>query len=183
MAKVKIVVSGVPIGQSFIVPYNHKDGLQHYPAGHAKAKQPVIYSIAKYEVEVVGGNKYHAVRFGLVNKGTLESTRVSDAGLSAERTTYPTWVPGYSPHSFAGSAYAGAWRLIPAKGFLIHEGADGRAGQVGGSLGCIEILDGGWAPFMEELKAKAKENWATIGAKQLLEVAIKRASSPIATLI
>jgi hypothetical protein len=42
MAKVKIIVSGVPIGQSFIVPYSHKDGLQHYPAGHVKAKQPVI---------------------------------------------------------------------------------------------------------------------------------------------
>jgi hypothetical protein len=183
MSGVTVRITGRVAGTSFIVPYSHTDGLQKYPAGHLKAGQPVIYRINKYEVLVEGGRKYQAIRFGLQNKGTINHSRTSDAGLSSPRTVHPEWVPGYSPHSFRGGAYAGAWRLLPGKGFLVHEGADTRIGQVGGSLGCVEILDGGWRVFMDELKSICGQPWATIAARRLMTVIVEHASYPTATLV
>ena len=183
MPSVVVKISGKETGTSRIVPYSHADGLQNYPAGHAKSGQPVIYKINKYEIVVVGGGKYDAIRFGLQNKGTLSPSRVADAGLTSPRTVHPTWVVGYSPHSFRGGPYAGAWRILPGKGFLIHEGADSRVGQVGGSLGCVEVLDGGWSVFMDELKAMSGESWPNIASKRLLTVEVASASYPIATLV
>lgn len=183
MPSVKVKITGVIRGTSLIVPYSHTGGLQRYPVGHAKAGQPVIYKINKYQVKVVNGNTYDAVRFGLQNKGTIEPQRVADAGLSTARTVHPSWVAGYSPHSFAGGAYAGAWRLLPGKGFLIHEGANSTAGQVGGSLGCVEILDGGWNAFMDELKTICKVPWPAIAAQRLMTVDVDFAQPPTATLV
>lgn len=183
MTRATVKISGRVTGTALIVPFGHAEGLQHYPAGHAKAGQPVLYRINKYEVTVIGGGKYHAVRFGLQNTGALRSTRVSDAGLSAAHTVHPSWVPGYSPHSFRGGPYAGAWRLLAGKGFLIHEGADSRVGQVGGSLGCIEVLDGAWSTFMDELKALCRADWPSIARHQLLTVHIEPAPYPTAILV
>lgn len=183
MPGVTVKITGRVTGTSFIVPYSHTDGLQKYPVGHLKAGQPVIYRINKYEILVVGGRKYEAIRFGLQNKGTITPSRSSDAGLSSPRTVHPTWVPGYSPHSFRGGAYAGAWRLLPDKGFLVHEGADTRTGQVGGSLGCVEILDGGWRVFMDELKSICGQPWPAIATQRLMTVIVEHASYPTATLV
>lgn len=183
MRRVTVRITGKATGTSLIVPYSHAAGLQYYPAGHAKAGQPVIYRINKYELVVVGARKYDVVRFGLQNTSTLSATRVSDAGLSAAHTVNASWVAGYSPHSFRGGPYAGAWRLLPGKGFLIHEGADSRRGQVGGSLGCVEVLDGGWSGFMDELKTACAASWADIGSRGLMTVVVEPVSYPIATLV
>ena len=183
MAQVTVKVTGKVTGTSLIVPYSHANGLQYYPARHPKAGQPVLYRINKYEMVVAGGGTYQAVRFGLQNTGDLSRARVSDAGLSAARTLHPTWVPGYSPHSFRGGPYAGAWRLLPGKGFLIHEGADSRLGQVGGSLGCVEVLDGGWSVFMDEVKKICGSDWPNIGSRSLMTVEMEAASFPTATLV
>ena len=183
MAAVTVRITGTVVGTSFIVPYSHTDGLQQYPAGHAKAGQAVVYQIAKYEMAVVGGGTYAVIRFGLQNKGTIVRTRTADAGLTSPRTVNPTWVPGYSPHSFHGGPYEGAWRILPGKGFLIHEGADTRAGQVGGSLGCVEVLDGGWSVFMDELKSSCGQPWPIIANRHLLKVVVEHGSYPTATLV
>lgn len=183
MPSVTVRITGKVTGTSLIVPYSHDGGLQKYPAGHPKAGQLVVYRISKYELLVVGGGRYDAVRFGLQNKGTIAATRISDAGLTLPRTVHPTWVAGYSPHSFRGGPYAGAWRILPGKAFLIHEGADSRAGQVGGSLGCVEVLDGGWPVFMDELKTICGQPWPTIASKRLMSVVVEAAGYPTATLV
>jgi hypothetical protein len=183
MPSATVTITSKITGTSLIVPYSHADGLQIYPASHAKAGEPVIYRINKYQMLVNGTSKYEVIRFGLQNKGTYAATRVSDAGLTLGRTVHPTWVSGYSPHSFAGGPYAGAWRILPGKGFLVHEGADESLGQVGGSLGCVEVLAGKWSGFLTEVKTACGQDWPTIGKKGLMNLVIEAASSPTATLV
>lgn len=179
--KILIVITGKSKGNTFIVPYSHAAGLQM----DAKTGEPIIYKVAWYEVRIHGGGNYRAVRFGLQNKGNVPppASRVCDAGLSAGRTCAPVWVPGYRPHSFAGASRAGAWRLMPGKGFLIHEGADSTKKQVGGSLGCVEILDGGWNPFLDELEKLGGQSCASLGAAGRLSVKIEAAPFPVATRV
>jgi hypothetical protein len=183
MATVSVKLTNKVVGTSLIVPFNHSQGLQLYPAGQAKAGQPVIYQINKYEMVVNGSTKYEVVRFGLQNNGTISPSRVSDAGLTAPRTVHPSWVPGYSPHSFTGGPFAGAWRILPGQGFLIHEGANEALGQVGGSLGCVEVLGGKWPDFLNELKTVCGVDWPTIGARGLIELTVEAGSYPTATLV
>jgi hypothetical protein len=183
MATVSVNLTNKVVGTSLIVPYNHSQGLQRYPAGNAKAGQPVIYRINKYEMVVNGSTNYHVVRFGLQNNGTISPSRVSDAGLSAPHTVHPSWVPGYSPHSFSGGPFAGAWRILPGKSFLIHEGANESLGQVGGSLGCVEVLGGRWPDFLNELKTVCGVDWPTIGDRGLMNLTIEAGSYPTAALV
>jgi hypothetical protein len=183
MATVSIKLTNKVVGKSLIVPFNHSQGLQLYPASHAKAGQPVIYRINKYEMVVNGSTKYEVVRFGLQNNGKIPTSRVSDAGLTASRTVHPSWVPGYSPHSFTGGPFAGAWCILPGKGFLIHEGANEASGQVGGSLGCVEVLGGKWPDFLNELKTVCGVDWPIIGARGLMNLTIEAGSYPTATLV
>src|SRR6266852_4275243 len=142
--EVHVVITARIIGRTWVVPYSHGAGLELYVERGVQTNKPVIYEVPSYELRVEGGGKYKAVRFGLQNKGRMPPPPFChcDAGLWAEHPCTPTWVPGYSPHSFRGGPWAGAWRLLPGRGFLIHEGADTRVGYVGGSLGCVEILDG-----------------------------------------
>lgn len=176
---IEVVITGITKGDAFIIPYSHADGLQ-FTGG-----KPVVYRVPWYEVRVEGGGSYRAIRFGLRNRGQTPppAVRPCDAGLSAGRTCTPTWVPGYSPHSFAGGSRAGAWRLLPGKGFLIHEGADGNKGQIGGSLGCVEILDGQWNGFLGELEALGGQTCPSLGATGRLKVKIEPATYPVATLV
>jgi hypothetical protein len=183
MAKVSVKLTNKVVGTSLIVPFNHTQGLQMYPPGHAKAGQPVIYRINKYEMVVNGSTKYEVVRFGLQNKGTIASRRTSDAGLSAAHSVNPSWVPGYSPHSFTGGPFAGAWQILPGKGFLIHEGANEALGQVGGSLGCVEVLGGKWPDFLNELKSICGVDWPAIGNRKLMVFTIEAGHFPTATLV
>jgi len=72
--------------------------------------------------------------------------------------------------------------LLPGRGFLIHEGADTRVGYVGGSLGCVEILDGGWPTFLGEIKKLSGADCAAVGKAGKLKVKIEGASLPTAKL-
>jgi hypothetical protein len=76
----------------------------------------------------------------------------------------------------------GAWQLLPGEGFLIHEGADTRDHQVGGSIGCVEILDGNWNRFLDEIEKIAGISCADIGARRAMKVTIEHAGYPTATL-
>lgn len=183
MATVAVTLTNKVVGTTLIVPFSHSEGLQRYPAGHPKGGQPVIYRIHKYELVVDGSKKYEVVRFGPQNKGTISASRVSDAGLTAARKVHPSWVPGYSPHSFSGGPFAGAWRILPGKGFLIHEGANESLGQVGGSLGCVEVLGGKWADFLNTIRNVCGTDWGTIGARGGMHLTIEAGSYPTATLV
>jgi hypothetical protein len=44
-----------------------------------------------------------------------------------------------------------AWVLSPPKTFYIHEGPNRDNRGIGGSLGCIEILDGNWDGFLQQI--------------------------------
>ena len=183
MASVSVRLTNKVVGTSLIVPFSHPQGLQRYPTGHTKAGQLVVYQINKYEMVVNGSTKYEVVRFGLQNKGTIPDSRVSDAGLNATHSVHPSWVPGYSPHSFTGGPFAGAWRILEHKDFLIHEGANEALGQVGGSLGCVEVLAGKWSSFLNELKTVCGVDWPTIGARRLMNLTIEAGTFPTATLV
>ncbi len=183
MEQVKVVITGKRVGIAPVVPYSHAAGLQLVVVNHVRTDEPVIYRVPSYEVRIHGGGVYAAVRFGLQNKGTVQKVRMCDAGISHARTCTPHWIPHYSPHSFSGTSRPGAWQLIPGRGFLIHEGADTIKGQVGGSLGCVEILDGDWNTFLSELESLAGVNATLIGAKRLLHVSIEGAPFPTATLV
>ena len=180
---VSVTVGSTVLGQTQVVPYSHREGLQYVAVRGVPTDQPLVYKVPYYDVTIQGGSSYTAVRFGLQNKGTAPKTRTCDAGLSSHRVCTPTWLPKYSPHSFNGTSRDGAWILIPGKSFLIHEGADTRIGQVGGSLGCIEILDGKWNSFLAEIEKLAKTTVTEIGKKGLLSVTIKAAPYPTATLV
>ena len=183
MPPISVKVTSNVVGTSLIIPFNYTEGLQMYPAGHSKAGQPVIYRINKYEMVVDASKSYHVVRFGLQNNGKIPASRISDAGLTAPRTVHPSWVPGYSPHSFQGGPYAGAWRILPGGGFLIHEGANEALGQVGGSLGCVEVLGGKWPDFLDTLKTVCGVDWPKIGSLGLINLTIEAGSYPTATLV
>ena len=88
-----------------------------------------------------------------VTKATSPTPQVRPCDWSyANRVCTPAWLPHYSPHSFRGSSRPGAWQLVPGQGFLIHEGANESVGEVGGSIGCIEVLDGRWNTFLAEIE-------------------------------
>jgi hypothetical protein len=182
MQHVNVVVTGKVTGFTLVAPYNHIDGLQMVVIRGKPTDQAVAYKVPKYEVRVEGGSSYDAVRFGLRNKGTTPKVRGCDAGLSHWRVCTPGWVGGYSPHSFNGSSRPGAWQLLPHRGFLIHEGANSIRGQIGGSIGCIEILDGDWNAFLGEVESLAGTNAKLISSKGLLRVLIEYAPYPNATL-
>ena len=117
MAALTVRVTGKITGNSLIIPFSHTDGLQMYPAGHRKEGQAVLYKIAKYEMSVAGGDTFDVVRFGLQNNGKIAASRRSDAGLSVHHSTHPSWVPGYSPHSFHGGPTQGPGESCTGAGF------------------------------------------------------------------
>jgi hypothetical protein len=180
---IKVVITRKHAGTTLVVPYSHAEGLQYVVTGGIRTEEPVIYRVPSYEVRVERGRTYTAVRFGLQNKGTVLKTRTCDAGIGHQHFCMPTWVPGYSPHSFTGSSRRGAWKLFPGKGFLIHEGADISKGQVGGSLGCVEVLNGDWNSFLSEIETIIGTTADAIGGKRLLKVVIEHTHFPLATLV
>jgi hypothetical protein len=180
---VSVRVTSKVVGSTLIVPFNFKDGLQTYPKGHPKAGGNPLYRVNKYAMLVNGQTQYEVIRFGLQNHGTVPKMRICDAGLRSGRTVRPSWVPGYKPHSFEATGYEGAWRIIDGKGFLIHEGPDVGQNQVGGSLGCIEVLDGRWPDFMDELINITEQQWPEIGKHRLMTLTIDATHSPTAVLV
>jgi len=180
---VVVTVTSQIVGTGMVVPYNHEQGLQTHRPAPGRPAQLVLYQVPLYEVKVEGGQRYKAVRFAVRNTGASPATRGCDTGLSHARTCTPSWVPNYSPHSFNGIARPGAWRLLPGKGFLIHEGADSRRRDVGGSIGCIEIVDGRWNAFLGDIERLAGTTCVQIGPSRLLTVKIETAPYPNARLV
>jgi hypothetical protein len=184
MARVHLTITSRMSGRAAVVPYSHEHGLQTLKnaAGQLFA---VVYIVPAYEVRIEGGATYAAVRFGLQNDGkwpVKSDTRRCDAGLYEKRTCTPSWDPTYSPHSFQGTARKGAWILLPGKGFLIHEGPDRNNNGIGGSLGCVEILDGKWNAFLQQIEKLGGGSCASIGAAGTLTVSIEAGSYPIGSL-
>jgi hypothetical protein len=67
---------------------------------------------------------------------------------------------------------------LPGKSFLIHEGANRPAGQVGGTIGCIEVLDGRWNTFLAEIEKIGGGTCQQIAAGRKLTVKIEFAQYP-----
>jgi hypothetical protein len=176
---VEVRVTATRVGMGRIVPYDHHQGLQRQSLGPGLPPRLVVYAVPLYQVLVVGAGRYKAVRFALRNNGSSPEVRGCDTGLAHLRTCEPTWIPSYRPHSFF-TPRLGAWRLIPHQGFLIHEGADSNLGRVGGSLGCVEIVDGGWVPFLEDIERLGGGTCAEISAARKLVVKIEPAIYPTA---
>jgi hypothetical protein len=175
MNAVNITVTNRQIGTGPVVPYSHRDGLLVYSGGY-KSGQPVVYTVPIYELQIAStGGTYAVVRFGLHNRGdnAAPQLRPCDSGLHETRVCTPAWLPHYSPHSFHGGSRPGAWQLLPGKGFLIHEGANRPAGQVGGTIGCIEVLDGRWNTFLAEIEKIGGGPCHQIAASRKLTVTIE----------
>lgn len=182
MNAVQITVTKRQVGTGSIVPYSHRDGLQRYGGG--QSGPPVIYTVPVYELRIESGGTYAAVRFALHNRGdnATPPIRPCDSGLHEARVCTPSWLPHYNPHSFRGGSRPGAWQLLPGRGFLIHEGANRFTGQVGGSIGCIEVLDGRWNTFLAELEKISDGGCHQIAARRQLTVKIEFAAYPHAML-
>ena len=182
MKAVEVVVKNRQSGIALIGPYSHEEGLQLYGQPGMPGRRPVKYQVPAYEVYVSGKGPFRAIRFGLRNTGgTPPARRPCDTGLSHQRVCQPTWIPTYSPRSFRGQSRPGAWQLLPGKGFLIHEGPD--LGEFGGSIGCIEILDGKWGHFLWQIEDIAGAPCAPVGASRGLTVILEAANYPVAGLI
>jgi hypothetical protein len=167
-----------------VTPYNHRDGLQFYTPLGSFETRAVRYRVPAYEVFVGSTGPFRAIRFALRNNGKPpESARPCDTGLSHERVCRPTWVPTYSPHSFRGRSRPGAWQLIHGKDFLIHEGPGPESTATGGSIGCIEILDGKWGHFLWTIEDAGNGTCAMIGAAGKLTATIEAADYPAAMLV
>jgi len=117
----------------------------------------INYEVPTYKVRIEGGSDYDAVRFGVVNKGILPPPPVMtcNTGIPHHCICHPTWKPGYNPHTVAAGIRTGAWILFPQKYYYIHEGANRLIGEVGGTIGCIEILDDRWKQFLAEIEGIA----------------------------
>lgn len=180
---VTVTVTSEVLGTGIVAPYNHEQGLQVRRPMPGTPGQLVLYQVPLYGVRIEGARTYKAIRFAVRNTGATQTTRGCDTGLSYARTCKPSWVPNYSPHSFDGIARPGAWQLLPDRGFLIHEGADSRRRQVGGSIGCIEIVDGEWNSFLADIERLSEATCAQIGRARALTVKIEAAPYPTATLV
>ena len=173
---VKVTVKAKQVGTWTTAPFSHESGLD----------MGAIYEVPIYEIAIEPKYFFKAVRFGLVNRKQKPppKSRQCDAGLTAPRTVNPTWVPHYSPHSFRGAARPGAWRILPGKQFLIHEGSADKNRSIGGSLGCIEIVGvGEWNRFLSSIESEGAATSAQIGAAQTLVLKIEQASYPFAKLL
>jgi hypothetical protein len=178
---VHVIVTGKVTGEALIAPYSHTRYIQYYEVNGVKTSRPVLYRVPSYEVRI-GRSTYDAVRFGLENTGHLPPPQMrSCVGLADAQDATPSWNAAYSPGSFTRTGRVGGWRLFPNKGWYIHEGAV-RGKNAGGSLGCIEILDGYWNDFLSEIEGLGKATCAQIAAKHTLTVTIEAAARPTAKL-
>ena len=171
--EVTVTVTSRIVGEAFVYPYQ-RTGLPDWVP---------MYVVPVYQVTVGDRWFFAAVRFGL-NPLIMPppAERICTVGISGARTVYPTWVPGYSPHSFEGGEVRGAWRLLAGKQFLIHEGPEAMdTGGLAGSLGCVEIAKDNWKIFMAGLlMATGAGSYAAIGEKRLLKVVIQGTANPVA---
>lgn len=175
---VVVTVTNKKIGTWSIAPFSDREGLE----------KDAIYDVPIYEITVGATQSFKAIRFGLVrrNQNPPPKQRICDAGLSSATEAQPTWISGYSPHSFQGQARPGAWRIFPkpAKPFLIHEGPSDSSTMIGGSLGCIEIVgQDEWDRFLGMIELFARAGCSSVGQAGALLLKIEKASYPTAELV
>lgn len=189
MNEVKVVITNQIVREKgYVIPYDHRVAphLQHYRGlnGIIFPNRYVTYEVPLYEVRIAGGARYKAIRFGLRNLGDnrIPDSRPCDTGLAQARECTPLFLAYYRPHSFFGEGPYVAWQLMPGKQVLIHEGGNSKKDVASGSLGCIEIVDGGWRQFLSEIESRAGASCAAVGAAKKLKVSIESASYPMAQL-
>jgi hypothetical protein len=182
---VHVIITKKITGEAHVCPYSQTRHLQFYMINGTVTDQPVLYRIPVFEVRIDGGSDYDAVRFGLQNHALLPPSKVRacDAGISHHHSCTPSWNPTYCPHSFDRMNRMGAWRLFPGKTFYIHEGPNRNRDGYGGSLGCVEILDGYWNDFLQEIERIGKAPCDQIAKNHGLKVTIEAAPFPVAKLV
>lgn len=174
MRPVQVRVTKNIVGNSLIYPY----------ARNMQAAPLPIYEVPLYELLVEPNSSFKIVRFGLTPLSPPPATRTCNVGLSSFRLVHPIWIAGYSPHSFRGIGRPGAWRILPGRQYLLHEGSNAAEGTVGGSLGCIEVAGASeWNSFLSALENRAGANCARISVAKALTLVLEAASYPQARLI
>lgn len=169
---VSITIGSAIVAKALICPYNSTQGLD----------ATLKYEVPLYKI-AVGGSLFAAIRFGVVRKDMTPPRKhlICDCGIANAYSVKPSWKPEYSPHSFAGSR-PGAWVVFPNKTFYIHEGPG--AGDIGGTLGCIEICGTReWDRFLNTIEAAGGADCATLAKLRLVTVVIEAASWPTAVLV
>jgi hypothetical protein len=184
LKKVHLTVTSTANGYAGVVPYSHEHGLDTFKDALGQ-RYANVYKVPAYEVKIDDGDTYLAVRYGFQNKGDghAPKTRNCDAGIAHRHMCLPTWKQNYGPHSFHGTGLTGAWILFPHKTFYIHEGPDRAKNGIGGSLGCIEILDGKWDDFLQQIESLGNGTCEALGAAGKLHVSIKAGSYPTGTFL
>jgi len=182
--KVHVTITSTANEYAAVVPFSHQHGLDTFYDALGQ-KYANVYKVPAYEVNIDGGDTYLAVRYGYQNKGDGKTpkSRQCDAGIAHHHRCLPTWKPGYNPHSFQGTGTLGAWILFPHKTFYIHEGPDRTNNGIGGSLGCVEILDGRWDDFLSQIKDLGNGECEVLGAAGKLHVSIQAGSYPTGTFL
>lgn len=129
MRKVKILVSGTPVGQQHTWAYPHGESLGDYIVP--------VYCCTVQGVDDHGKavlTKFNVLRFGVQSQ---DGKTASVVGLADYQThTIKAWLPYYRVHS-ARSQEDGAWQVYG--NFLIHDGPDNPR-ELFASIGCIEIM-------------------------------------------
>jgi hypothetical protein len=182
---VHVIITKKITGEAQVCPYSEARGCQFYSVNGVVTDQPVLYKTPAYEVRIDGGSEYDAVRFGFQNHGLLPPPKIRgcDAGIAHHHVCMPSWNPTYGPHSFDGVNRRGAWCLFPGKSFYIHEGPIRSRNGYGGSLGCVEILDGYWNDFLQEIEQLGKGRADEIARARRIKVTIEPAPFPHGRLI
>ena len=103
MNDVCVVVTGrIVRDKGYIGPYDHRVNphMQHYRRANGLPipDEYVTYEVPLYEVRIVGGGHYNAIRFGLRNLGDnrIPETRRCDTGLAHARECTPVFLPHYT---------------------------------------------------------------------------------------
>lgn len=173
MKPVQVTITAKQAGKGYIYPYQR----------HIRVSELDIYEVPLYEIRIEPGLTFKAIRFGLTPQTPAPQLRHCNNGLNSYHKTIPTWVPGYSPHSYVGIGRRGAWRILDGKEFLLHEGADPDEGTVGGSLGCIEIVKGSeWNRFLASLEQVSGGTCEQISSAHSMTLVIEAAPYPVARL-
>lgn len=170
--KVTVTITSRIVGEALIYPYQ-REGLPDVVP---------LYVVPAYAVTIDDRWFFAAIRFGLSPLIVpYPRERICSVGIASSRTVFPTFVAGYSPHSFPGGETRGAWRLLPGKQFLIHEGPDSIEKQgKAGSLGCVEIAKDNWETFMRVLlTATGAHTYSDVAQKKLLKVIIQATADPM----
>jgi hypothetical protein len=181
---VEVEITSKTDGLVDIVPYSSGHGLLRRTdeLGHTWLQ---VYKVPAYVALIHGGDIYLAVRFGLVNDGKLPPPKIRrcDAGVAHHAICTPSWNPTYGTHTLVGLGSPGAWVLWPGKKFYIHRGGNRAKNERGGATGCVEILDGKWDHFLDQIQRLGNGSCAHLGAEGKVKVTVRSAACPMAVFV